>query len=294
MSARHTAPAEACASDADRSLPYAPAPLPHWFGRFLILLLQALLRRMLDGRHGHAAWWHDRPDLPDASAQQEAAARRGAFGNAIAWMCLRRGFGPGHADWPYLARTIVAFGGSLDGFQAGLPACGLQWWEHPAVMPGMIGPDAAMPAVAMASPLTAHAAAPAPTIPPASACRTAGRAIRPHASRRAAARRGTGPPTGPPAGPSAGHRADPALPDERGRPTASPAIPIRATAIPHRHPLSRTARAIHGARCRIGRTARRRCGSAASRASRVTAQRSAGLESHRAGPASIHASLRRA
>ena len=82
------------------------------------------------------SWWHDRPDLPLGSAQALAASVRGAFGNAIAWMCRRRGIGPGHQDWPELSRAIVAFGGNVKGFRPGLPACGLQWWENPEIIPG--------------------------------------------------------------------------------------------------------------------------------------------------------------
>ena len=50
------------------------------------------------------------------------------------------------------------------GFRAGAPACGLQWWENPNVVPGMI-PGFGAPAAATASLLQLQAAANAP--PPA-------------------------------------------------------------------------------------------------------------------------------
>jgi len=79
-----------------------------------------------------------RPDLPLASAQAEAVSVRCEFGNSIRWLCLRHGIGPGHKDWPELSRAIVAFGGSLEGFRVGAPPCGLQWWESPGVVPGIV------------------------------------------------------------------------------------------------------------------------------------------------------------
>ena len=85
-----------------------------------------------------AAWWQDRPDLPAGSAQAEAASVRGPFGNAIAWMCRRHGIGPGHPDWPELSRAIVAFGGSLEGSAPASRPRGLQWWENPGIVPGMV------------------------------------------------------------------------------------------------------------------------------------------------------------
>ena len=137
--------------------------------------------------------------------QALAASVRGEFGNAIAWMCRRRGIGPGHPDWPELSRAIVAFGGSTKGFRPGLPACGLQWWENPDVMPGMIGETAATPAAtALASLLSRQgrdAPPPAPHVVPAAARPAPLPAIR----RRVFARTATGPPAGlsgppPPAG----------------------------------------------------------------------------------------------
>ena len=150
-------------------------------------------------RHGY----YERPDLPPGSAQALAASIRGAFGNAIAWMCLRRGIGPGHPDWPELSRAIVAFGGSVQGFRPGLPACGLQWWENPDIVPGMIGMPAATPAAAaVASLLSRQAVADTPSPTPQVMPAAAEPAVSPGPvpCRPVFARAATGPPTGPPAG----------------------------------------------------------------------------------------------
>ena len=138
-----TAPAEAYAPDADRAGPDASAQLPEWLVHLPRpadpLPARAHARRspapLLPAASPGGT---DRPDLPAGSTQAEAASIRGPFGNAIAWMCRRHGIGPGHKDWPELSRAIVAFGGSLKGFRAGAPACGLQWWENPNVVPGMV------------------------------------------------------------------------------------------------------------------------------------------------------------
>ena len=104
------------------------------------------------------------------AARLRTATARAAFGNAIAWMCRRRGIAPGHKDWPDLSRAIVAFGsalkgslpanvefvdpanvafgGTLKGFRLGLPARGLQWWENPSIPPGSIGDITAQPLAA--------------------------------------------------------------------------------------------------------------------------------------------------
>ena len=108
-------------------------------------------RLLRSGRMG-PSWWHDRPDLPAGSAQAYFASVRGAFGNSIRWMCIRHGIGPGHKDWPEVSRAIVAFGGSLEGFWAGAPPKGLQWWENPGVIPGVVlvpGFSAYAPATAL-------------------------------------------------------------------------------------------------------------------------------------------------
>ena len=172
MSDPLTLPADGYAPDADRAGPDAPARLPEWLVHLIALVIRFVLERTLATRSGRSplpAWWHDRPDLPLGSAQALAASRRGAFGNAIVWMCRRRGIGPGHPDWPELCRAIVAFGGSIHGFRPGLPACGLQWWENPDIVPGMTGETAATPAVTalaalLSRPAVANARPPAPHV----------------------------------------------------------------------------------------------------------------------------------
>jgi hypothetical protein len=197
-------PASACYPDADRAGPDVASRLPEWLVHLIALVIHSMLRRMLAARARRAGlptWWHDRPDLPLASAQSEAASVRGHFGNSIAWMCLRRGIGPGHRDWPELSRAIVAFGGSLKGFRAGAPARGLQWWENPGVIPGMaVEPKAAPAAAALAVLLSRQAAAAAPSPAPTDVPRSeAAPALAPAIRRRVFARAATGPPTGPPA-----------------------------------------------------------------------------------------------
>jgi len=167
-----------------------------------------MLERMLAAcsrRSRLPSWWHERPDLPAGSVQALAASRRGAFGNVIAWMCRRRGIGPGHPDWPALSRAIVTNGGSVQGFRAGLPACGLQWWENPSVMPGMIGETVATPAATAMGLLLSRQAAAAAPLPgaknpaPKHIVRSeAEPALPPAFRRRVFARTATGPPTGPP------------------------------------------------------------------------------------------------
>jgi hypothetical protein len=147
MCAPTAAPAEAYVPDADRASPEARAQSPERLARYLALLILFLLepwnavRLLRSGRLAswwYPAWWHDRPDLPAGSAQAYFASVRGAFGNSIRWMCLRHGIGPGHKDWPELSRAIVAFGGSVEGFREGFPPCGLEWWENPGVIPGIV------------------------------------------------------------------------------------------------------------------------------------------------------------
>ncbi len=144
-----------------------------------------------------------RLDLPPGSAQDEAATIRGPFGRSIAWMCRRRGIGPGHPDWPELSRAIVAFGGSVKGARAGLPALGLLWWENPNVTPGCIGETRATPAATAIEALLARlAAADAPPVPHV-APNEAAHARLPTSWLCASAwhvfaRAGPGPPTGPP------------------------------------------------------------------------------------------------
>ena len=134
-----TIPGHAASPDADRVGQDAFARLPEWVVHLIALVVRLILERTLaanTGRSGLPSWWHDRPDLPLASMQALAASIRGAFGNPIAWMCRRRGIGPGHPDWPELSRAIAAFGGSATGFRAGAPARGPRWWENPNVVPG--------------------------------------------------------------------------------------------------------------------------------------------------------------
>jgi hypothetical protein len=228
MSDSLTLPVDACAPDADRVGPDAPARLPEWLVHLIARVIRFLLDRTLAARSGRSplpAWLHDRPDLPLGSAQALAASIRGAFGNAIAWNCRRRGIGPGHPEWPELSRAIVAFGGSIHGFRPGLPACGLQWWENPDIVPGMTGETpATLAATALAAllarPAVADARPPAPRVLPAEAEPIALPAIRRHVLARTA----TGPPTGPPSVWNDRHLAS----DERGQPMAGPAVLIRA------------------------------------------------------------------
>jgi len=232
MRAPTTAPAEAYAPDGDRAGPDAPAHSPDWLvhllARLILLLLETLLAIRPRRSSAQPSWWRDRPDLPAGSAQAEAASIRGQFGNAIAWMCRRHGVGPGHPDWPELSRAIVAFGGSVQGFRAGLPPCGLQWWDNPRIVPGMIAGFGA-PAAASAALPQPQAVADIPPPAPNAMQVEAAHARLPASPWSASgwrvfARAGPGPPTG---------RARPGtaksvMPDERGRSTASPAVLIRA------------------------------------------------------------------
>jgi hypothetical protein len=231
-----TVAANAHSPDADRAGPDAPPPLPEWVVRLLTLIIRLILGCSFAGRSRRArlpSWWHDRPDLPLGSIQALAASIRGEFGNAIVWMCRRRGIGPGHPDWPELSRAIVAFGGSVKGFRPGLPACGLQWWENPDIVSGMIGETAAHPAAeALASLLSrqavAFAAPSAPNVVPAAARPAPLPTIR----RWVLARTTTGPPTHPPTGPPAIWAYQPLASNERGQPMAGPGVLIRADQYP--------------------------------------------------------------
>jgi hypothetical protein len=198
-----TAPADAHSPDADRATP--DAHLPGWVVHLIALVIRFILQRSFAPRSRRArtrSWWNQRLDLPLGSSQAIAAAIRGEFGNAIAWMCHRRGIGPGHPDWPELSRAIVTFGGSLDEARPGLPSGGLKWWENPDLIPGMHGETAARPAAAaMASLLSRQAAAAANAPPPAPNAEPAapGPALLPAIRRPVLARTATDPPTGPPA-----------------------------------------------------------------------------------------------
>ena len=142
-------------------------------------------------------------------------------------MCLRRGIGPGHKDWPELSRAIVAFGGSVAGFRAGLPPWGLQWWENPDVIPGMIGETPAAPAAtALARLLSRHALPDAPPPLPAATITlpAIGPALSPAPRRLVFAHAAWRPPTGPPLAWTSHFVAM----NARGQSMAGPAILIRA------------------------------------------------------------------
>ena len=204
-----TAPADAYAPGADRDGTDASTRLPEWLVHLIALVIRFILEHSVAARTHRfrlPSWWHYRPDLPPGSVQQLAASRRGAFGNAIAWDCRRRGIGPGHRDWPELSRAIVAFGGSVAGFRAGLPACGLQWWENPEIVAGMTGEIRATPAAeAMALLLSRqHAGDTRPpamiVVPGGGVPANAEPAVSPAPRRPVLACAATGPPTGPPTG----------------------------------------------------------------------------------------------
>jgi hypothetical protein len=235
MCAPTTAPAEAYAPDADRAGPDAPAHPPEWLARWLALLIFFLLEpvnavRLLRSGRLSSSWWHDRPDLPAGSAQAYFASVRGAFGNSIRWLCLRHGIGPGHADWPELSRAIVAFGGSLEGFRAGAPPCGLQWWENPGVVPGMVFHGFGAPIAVTAALLPQQAVANAlPPVPHAVHAEAAHARLPaswlPGSWRQVFARAGPRPSTGPPGCPGLPTAV---MSDARGRSMAGPAVLIRA------------------------------------------------------------------
>ena len=205
MRTRHPALAEAYSPDADRAGQDASGDLPDWLVHILVLLAYLARKWALAcGRRGARAlpsWYHERPDLPFGSAQALAASIRGAWGNAIAWMCLRRGIGPGHPEWPELSRAIVAFGGSLKGFRPGLPAYGLQWWENPDIVHGMTGMPTPTPAAdTLALRLSRLAVPHTPPTAPQVASTEPGPAVSPAPPRPVFGRAATGPPTGPPYG----------------------------------------------------------------------------------------------
>jgi len=209
MVALPPSPVQAYAPYADRASPEGTARSAEWLVHWLALLIFFLreplkaFRLLRSGRAG-PAWWHDRPDLPAGSAQAYFASVRGAFGNSIRWMCIRHGIGPGHKDWPEVSRAIVAFGGSLEGFRAGAPPCGLEWWENPGVIPGVIlvpGFGAFAPATTSLVEQRAAADAPAPAPKVVQAVAAHARlpaswlaASRQHVFARAGPRPATGPP----------------------------------------------------------------------------------------------------
>jgi len=235
-----TMPAHADSPDADRAGPDASPRLPERFVRFLLLLVFLVREHWLAICHHRTGllpeWWNYRSDLPAGSVQQYAAWRRGEFGTAIAWMCRRRGIGPEHKDWPQIRCAIIAFGGSVKGFRPGLPACGLQWWENPHILPGAIGEIVATPAAdAMARLLSRQAVGNVPPAAPNVMRAEAPQALLP-ASWLSECRptdfwrqNSTGPPTGPPqSGLSVVWTISSVTFDERGREAVSPAVLIRA------------------------------------------------------------------
>ncbi len=234
MRAPTTAPAEAYAPDGDRAGPDAPAHSPDWLvhllARLILLLLETLLAIRPRRSSAQPSWWRDRPDLPAGSAQAAAASVRGPFGRSIRWMCIRHGIGPGHKDWPELSRAILAFGGSLEGFWAGAPPKGLEWWENPGVIPGVVlVPGFSAHAAAGASLLEQQAVANAPPPVPHEMQAEAAHARSPAAwlpasVRQVFARAGPAPSTGPPKLPGTAHIV---MSDARGRSMASPAVLIR-------------------------------------------------------------------
>ena len=250
MHTQSPSPAEAFAPYADRAASdmgaHPPEWLVHWLTVLILFLTEPLnaVRLLRSGRLASLRW-QARPDLPAGSAQAYYAAVRGEFGTSIRWMCLRHGIGPGHKDWPELSRAIVAFGGSLDGFWEGAPPCGLQWWENPGVVPGMVlVPGFSAFAAAPASLVQPQAAADAPPRAPHAMPAEAAHARLPAAWLAASvqhmfARAGPHPSTGPPNCPGLQTSI---MSDARGRSMASPAVLIRA---------DRTSRARHGARIQV-------------------------------------------
>jgi len=225
-----TVPADTDSPDADRAQSDASARLPEWLVHFIALFIHFMLGRMLAAqlRRSRLPFWQDdRPELAAGSTQSEAASIRGPFGRSIAWMCRRRGIGPGHPDWPELARAIVAFGGSVKGARPGLPATGLLWWENPYVTPGLADETMAAPAAtAMASLLSRAAAAATASPAPKDIVRSDAEPVLPAVlQRRVSARTATGPPTGPPA--IRAHQLYLRV-NDRGQSMAGPAALIRA------------------------------------------------------------------
>jgi hypothetical protein len=203
MPAPRTPPADACAPDPHRARRgmighhRLPEPVLRLLVRLVLVLLRLLAAR--GDRTGRSrAWCHLCPDLDAGSGLHLAAVIRGPFGNAIAWMCLYRGIGPGHRDWPELSRAIQAFGGQFRTYQPGGPAFGLPWWENPRIMPGLPAEPGETPAAdglvaLLARDVAADAPAPAPR---AAAPRRP--ALKPASRHPVRARAGTAPPTGPP------------------------------------------------------------------------------------------------
>jgi hypothetical protein len=226
MCTQTSTPAQAYSSDANRA---GPEGLIRWLALLICFLMEPWNAVRLLRASRQAAWWQERLDLPAGSAQAEAASIRGAFGNAIAWMCHRHGVGPGHKNWPELSRAIVAFGGSLNGFRAGAPAWPLQWWENPNVVPGFVPGFGASTAATAGLPQPQDVAGIPPPAPNTTQLQAAHARLpeswSPASWRHEFARAGPGPSTGPPGCPELPISV---MSNERGRSMASPAVLIRA------------------------------------------------------------------
>ena len=164
MTTTLSAPADAYSPDPDRDGTGASARLPGWLAHIIALVIRFLLERTLTGRSRHAASlpspWHDRPNLTSCSVPQRTTARRGHFGNTIAWTDLRRGTDPAHPNCPDPRDAIIAVRGSIKRFRPGLPARRLQWREDPQILSRTIGDTAETPsAEAVASRLSRQATA---------------------------------------------------------------------------------------------------------------------------------------
>ena len=199
MHPAHTVPAEAYSPDADRAGPATAARLPELLLEFLTLLIRSMLRQCLGAWSPRGrllpSWWVTLPDCVPGSTQELAASIRGPIGHAMAHMCRYLGFGPEHKDWPYLSRSILAFGGSLagvDGRKYPRPCLETHW-----IIPAVIGPDAPATPTA-ASLLAAPLAATEPPLAAQPVPAGVGPAVSPAPVRPVLARAATGPPTGPP------------------------------------------------------------------------------------------------
>lgn len=193
---RNTAVAEAWSPDANRAGQVASERLPAVFLEFLTLFIRRMLRQWFPPRARLLpSWWVSLPDCVPGSTQELAASVRGPIGHAMAHMCRYCGFGPGHHDWPYLRRSILAFGGSLrgvDGRKHPRPCLETHW-----IVPAVVEPDAATTPTA-AAPLARYLTMDEPPPAPRAVPADVGPAVSPAPLRPVLARAATGPPTGPP------------------------------------------------------------------------------------------------
>ena len=123
-----TSPAYAYSPDADRVGRDASVRLLHRLPLLdLLRLLYGLVRFLVLVAFLVREYWlviheyragtqplsrHSRSDLPPGPAQQPASSIRAPVGNAIAWICPRRGIAPGRKDWLKPFRAVMAFGSS--------------------------------------------------------------------------------------------------------------------------------------------------------------------------------------